>query len=84
MYFCSKFFRKKEILQKPKRGYSILLGGGNGNAERAEKTAKDLLKHMKCQSSIGVIYHDTDNLRAINHKETVEEVLKIAHMCNKG
>ncbi len=45
-YYCARAFRKEEPIRKPKRGAVILVGGGDGSADRAFETAKILLHQM--------------------------------------
>lgn len=46
-YFCARFFRKEEPIEKPKKGAVILVGGGDGRIAKPYETACTLLRHVK-------------------------------------
>lgn len=74
-YFCSRFFRKTEPDIKPKKGAVILVGGGDGNPDRAHGTAVTLLHHMNCYNIHPlVLAHDTNERPALEDERAVRGV----------
>lgn len=58
-YYCA---RRETPINKPKKGVVILVGGGDGNTDKAYDTACTLLHHMNCCNIYpSVIYHNTNN-----------------------
>ncbi|MDF2989459.1 MAG: putative acetyltransferase [Eubacterium sp.] len=61
-YWSARFFRKKEIISKPKKGGIILIGGGDGHMSTPIDTATDILYHMNAHNvAPAVCSHDTNN-----------------------
>lgn len=66
-YFCTRFFRKEEPIMKSKKGAVILVGGGDGNIDKAYNTACTLLHNMNCYNIHEVVYsHNTNERPAID------------------
>lgn len=64
-YFCARHFRHEEPIPKKKKGAVILVGGGDGSGDKAEETAKTLLKVMNVENIFPtVVSHNTDNVPA--------------------
>lgn len=64
-YFCARHFRHEEPIKKPKRGGVILVGGGDGDPQKAFETASTLLKHMNAIDVFpAIISHNTENTPA--------------------
>lgn len=51
-YYCRRFFQGEEPMTKMKKGAVILVGGGDGNFDKAYDTACTLLHHMNCNDII--------------------------------
>lgn len=84
-YFCARFFRKEVPIAKQKKGAVILVGGGDGKAERAWETAKVLLHHMNCRDIHDVVCsHNTDKVPAIEDENAVRGVKDITRFFNEG
>lgn len=65
MLFCARLFQNTRLIQKPKRGGVILVGGGNGALDRAYDTAKILLHEMGCDRIHPLVSsHNTDRVPA--------------------
>ncbi len=74
-YYCSRFFQKKVPIAKSKKGAVILVGGGDGNVEKAYDTASNLLHHMNCHHIYPVTYcHNTNNMPAIEDKACLKGI----------
>lgn len=68
-YYCARHFRNEIPINKPKKGAVILVGGGDGNADKAYDTACTLLHHMNCYNIYpSVIYHNTNNKIVIDNR----------------
>ena len=62
-YFCARFFRKVNPIDKKKKGGVIIVGGGDGDIEKAYDTACTLLHHMNSREIAPVVYsHGTNNI----------------------
>ena len=60
-FFSARYFRGEEPFPSPKRGAVILVGGGDGNMDKAYDTARTLLRHMGCREIHGLVSaHDTN------------------------
>ncbi len=84
-YFCARAFRGEGPLPGPKKGAVILVGGGDGNMEKAYDTACTLLRHMGC----GKIYpavtsHNTNEHPAVMDALAVEGAGGIADFFNNA
>lgn len=78
-FWCAKFYRKTELIPMEKTGGILLVGGGNGNMERAVETATLLLKDMHCvRIAPPVICTGTDRMPAGENKEMDGEIRKLA------
>ncbi|KNY25909.1 NADPH-dependent FMN reductase [Pseudobacteroides cellulosolvens ATCC 35603 = DSM 2933] len=62
-YFCSRFFRKEIPIKNVKKGGIIIVGGGDGNVEKAFNTACMLLRHMNAIDVAPIVYsHKTNDI----------------------
>lgn len=78
-YWCARFYRKKELIPKVKRGGILLVGGGNGSMERAAETASLLLKDMRCvEIAPPVCCHNTDRVPAEGNEQMEGELTRLA------
>ena len=63
--WVSKNLRKAQVLQKKQRnGFVILVGGGDGDTDKALSTAKCLLSHMDAVFADYVVSHNTNTIPA--------------------
>lgn len=82
-YFSARFFRGTEPIPKPKKGAVILVGGGDGNPEKAFDTARTLLRHMNCREIYGpVTSHNTNRRPAIQDRQAAVGARRIAAFFN--
>lgn len=78
-YYSARAFRRERVVFKEKRGAVILVGGGDGRPERAEATARTLLKHMGCvEQHPLVLSHDTDRIPAAEDLTAKDGVRSVA------
>jgi len=82
-YFCAKFFRKEEPINRKKKGAVILVGGGDGHIENAYGTACILLHLMNARDILPAVYsHNTDNTPSINDRAALQGAKDIALFFN--
>lgn len=82
-YFCARYFRKEEPVIKSKKGAVILVGGGDGNANKAYDTACTLLHHMNCYNIHKVVYsHNTNERPAIEDETALVGINSILEFLN--
>lgn len=85
IYFCAGKFRGERLIQKPKRGGVILVGGGTGDPAGAFHTAEILLHDMNCQQIHPLICsHDTDNLPAREDPKALAGLTSLADFFNRA
>lgn len=78
-YYCAKAFLGEKYPFSGKRGGLILIGGGDGSPERAEKTAVTMLHHMGCREIFPtVLCHNTNNLPAADEPNIREKLSELA------
>jgi len=83
-YFCSRYFRNHEPIMKAKTGGVILVGGGDGNTEKAFDTASTILKHMNVKSILEPICsHNTDQVPASSDSSAINRVVDFAVVLNE-
>lgn len=84
-YFCARLFRGEEPLPKAKKGAVILVGGGDGNMDKAYDTARTLLRHMNCREiHEAVTSHSTNKRPAVQDARAVEGARSIAGFFNNA
>ena len=82
-YFCARFFRKVQLIEKVKKGGVIIVGGGDGSIENAYKTACRLLHHMNAKDIAPIVCsHDTNKIPAEDDIKAVESSRKLALFFN--
>ncbi len=82
-YFCARFFRKEQPIEKKKKGAVIVVGGGDGNVEKPYDTACTLLHHMNACDILPLVYsHNTNNRPAIEDKDTIKGINGIIKFFN--
>lgn len=85
MFFCAAHFRGIRLIEKKKRGAVILVGGGNGRAEKAHQTAVCLLHQMGAEQIYPLVSSlDTDNTPAADDAAAVRAACGIARYFNSG
>jgi multimeric flavodoxin WrbA len=83
-YWAARHFRKVELITKPKKGGIILVGGGDGTMNKAEETARTILRHLNCcEIASAVVSHNTNEIPAMDDDFAVEGVRRLANYCNK-
>lgn len=83
-YFCANNFRKEKPIQKSKKGAIVLVGGGDGNMNKAYETACVLMNHMNCTDVCEpIFYHNTNAAAAIEDKKVQEELKLIIEFLNE-
>lgn len=81
--WVSKNIRNTQILSsKPRYGFVILVGGGDGNPAVALSTAKCLITHMGAIFKDAVISHKTNSIPAKEDAVAVQKIRKIANLIN--
>lgn len=77
-YFSARFIRKEEPVPKKKTGGILLAAGSIGPREKAESTARMLLRQLSCES-LGTVYvGSTDKVPVKERKDVLEEVRSLA------
>lgn len=83
MFFYASYFRNTRLIKNNKKGAVILVGGGDGNIEKAYDTACSLLKHMNCTNIYDVVYsHNTNITPAIQDKDALIGINNISKFFN--
>ncbi len=83
-YFCARHFRREEPIPKPKRGAVILVGGGDGQPEKAHSTARALLRLMGCSRLHPLVMsHNTDHIPAVEDAQALDGIADIAAFFNR-
>lgn len=82
-YWCARFFRNVNPINKKKKGSIFLVGGGDGSMKKAIDTAECLLNKMNAES-VGTAYsHNTENISPKDDKSAMENIKKIAIQFNE-
>ena len=86
MFCIAKIKRRENLITKSKQGAVILCGGGNGSPEKAESTAKTLLKQMNAMDRyLGcIVSSNTDNTPSKDDKNAIDEIHRLANELNRG
>jgi multimeric flavodoxin WrbA len=81
--WVSKNIRHETVLcDKPRKGYVVLVGGGDGSTDTALKTAKCLLKHMGAAYVECVCSHNTNVIPAKDDTVALNKIREIAERIN--
>ena len=84
VYWAAKTFRHEKLLEKPKRGGMILLGGGQGTATASMNTSAVLLRQMNAKEIFDpVCCFATDHHHALEDEETMADLKKFAQFLNR-
>ena len=83
MYFSARFFRNEDAGIRPKKGGVILVGGGDGDPQKAYSTARILLHHINTTRIFPLVCsHGTNTLPAAEDAEAMEGVKRLAEFLN--
>ena len=83
-FYCSRRFLNPEPVFKKKKGGIILVGGGDGSFDTAEKTARVLLRHMGAETVFPLVCsHNTDNVPAVYDERAAKDILGLADFFSK-
>jgi multimeric flavodoxin WrbA len=81
-FYSSKRFLGISQIQKKKKGAVILCGGGDGAPDRAEATAKDLLKMMGAELNTSIRSLNTDNIPSRDDNTAKAQIDELAVSLN--
>ena len=77
-YYCSATFRKETPIPKEKKGAVILVGGGDGQMDKAYSTACILLHHMNCGTIHELVSsHHTNEIPASDDRNAMQGIESI-------
>lgn len=83
-YFASKHFRNEVPLAKAKKGAVILVGGGDGNPQKAYETLNGILKHINTADIYKLVgSFNTNEMPAVKNDEITYEIKNIASFFNE-
>lgn len=83
-YYCARKFRNEQPVEKTKKGAVVLVGGGDGNMNKAYETACTLLNHINCVDICKpVFYHNTNYTEAIEDEEVKLKIKQITDFLNE-
>lgn len=82
-YFAAKFFRKETPPIKVKRGAVILVGGGDGNPQKAYETLCGILNHINITETYKLVgSFNTNELPAVENNKTICDIYDISNFFN--
>lgn len=82
-YFASKHFRNEEPLAKAKKGAVILVGGGDGNPQKAYETLCGILHNVNTTDIYKLAgSFNTNEIPAVENDEIIYEIQNIAAFLN--
>ncbi|MBQ2963803.1 MAG: flavodoxin family protein [Clostridia bacterium] len=83
-YYCARKIRNEQPAEKPKKGAVILVGGGDGNMNKAYETACTLLEHINCTDICKpLFYHDTNSSYITDDEEVKLSIKQITDYLNE-
>lgn len=82
VYWCAEFFRKKELIHKPKKGVLIVTGGGNTGTSKPISTAKMIFKHLNAEMIGSIFSMNTNELHTKEDMEALGKARELAHKLN--
>ncbi|MDO4649398.1 MAG: flavodoxin family protein [Eubacteriales bacterium] len=83
-YYSARYIRRVEPILKKKTGGIILTAGSIGPKEKPEGTARMLLGAMGCKSLYTVYVGHTDRVSAMEQKDTMEQLKKLAECISEA
>lgn len=82
-YFASKNFRNQSLSINPKKGAVILVGGGDGNPQKAYETLCGVLHHVNTTDIYKLAgSFNTNEIPAVEKDEIIYEIQNIAAFLN--
>ena len=82
-YFAAKHFRNEAPLAKAKKGAVILVGGGDGNPQKAYDTLCGILNHINTTEIYKLVgSFNTNKISAIEDYKTLNDICKLAEFLN--
>ena len=75
-YFAAKYFRNQTPIIMPKKGAVILVGGGDGNPQKAYETICSVLNHINTTHIYTLVGSFSTNKIAVSNDIQVNENLK--------
>lgn len=82
-YFAAKHFRNEVPLAKAKKGAVILVGGGDGNSQKAYETLCGILNHINITEIYKLVgSFNTNEVPAIEDDNVITEIKNIADFLN--
>ena len=82
--WVSRSIRKTPFLNnKFRNGFVILVGGGDGKADKALSTAECLLNHMGAVFTDYAVSHNTNDIPAEKDPDIISNIHRIAERMNK-
>lgn len=83
-YFSARYFRGENPISKQKKGAVILIGGGDGNMDKAYDTACTLLNHMNVTDIFpAVCSHNTNIQSPLEYKRFINQIAELAAFLNR-
>ncbi len=83
-YFCARHFRNEVPVEKAKKGAVLLVGGGDGNMDKAYDTACTILKHVNCNDvHKAVCSHNTNTRPAAEDESIHDDILSVVEFLNQ-
>ena len=82
-YFATKHFRNQSPLIKSKKGAIILVGGGDGNPQRAYETLHGVLNHINTTEIYKLVgSFNTNEIPAIEDDNVITEIKNVVDFLN--
>ena len=82
-YFAAKHFRRETPSVKPKKGAVILVGGGDGNPQKAYETLCGILKHINTTDIYNLVgSFNTNEISTSKDKKILENINALAKYLN--
>ena len=75
-YYCAREFRNEQPIEKPKKGAVVLVGGDDGNMNKAYETACTLLKHINCTDICKPLFYHATNTSDVTDSEEIKLAIK--------
>ena len=83
MYFAAKYFRNEVPSIEPKKGAVLLVGGGDGNPQKAYETLCGILRHINTTETYKLVgSFNTNELPAVKNNKTICDIKNIATFFN--
>ncbi len=84
MYFTSRYFRELELNFKTKKGAVILVGGGDGNPQKAYETLCGIFHHINVTDIYDLIgSFNTNELSVTDDYRVIDNISSVSGFLNK-